>query len=540
MASTLFHHATVFTAAATPAAEAFVVDGDRLAFVGSLAEAEQVAGPDVRRVDLDGAFVLPGFIDAHVHLMMTGESLGGVNLVDADGLEEIQSRLAATRAARPDAARITGRGWLFNQVPDGKPTRQQLDAAVADVPVYLNANDFHSIWLNSAALAEVGITRDTPDPDGGRIGRDPETGEPDGMLFETAVSQLAWPALERLTTDTERDEHLALAFDHLVRAGVTGVVEMATGEADLAALRRVLDREGRLPIRVACHWFVERTGSTDGDLAQVARAAELQQELDSPWLRIAGIKIVSDGVIDACTAAVKAPYADGSLPDPIWDRAALFPVAAAADAAGLQIAVHAIGDEASDIALDALEHAAEVNGPRPRRHRIEHLEVVTRENVERLARLGVIASMQPVHADPAIQPNWRAMLGDDRVKRGYPWAEFEAAGATLAFGTDTPTAPHEALPNMYVASTRASALDPSLGPLESELAVSLANALTHATRDAAFSCQAEGDRGRLEAGLLADFTVIDINPLTSDPKALLSARVLRTVVGGQEVYAADD
>jgi predicted amidohydrolase YtcJ len=198
------------------------------------------------------------------------------------------------------------------------------------------------------------------------------------------------------------------------------------------------------------------------------------------------------------------------------------------------VALHAIGDKAVRIALDALEHAVEVNGTRPRRHRIEHLEYTDPADVPRLARLGVTASMQPVHADPAIQDNWRAMLGDSRVERGYPWPEFVDAGARLALGTDTPTAPHQPLHNMYVAATRRSAIDPALPPNLPRYALPLADAIRHATRDAAWSCRAD-DRGRLEAGLLADLVVLDRDPFTEGPEALLEAKVLHTVVGGSEV-----
>jgi predicted amidohydrolase YtcJ len=213
-------------------------------------------------------------------------------------------------------------------------------------------------------------------------------------------------------------------------------------------------------------------------------------------------------------------------------------VVAAADAAGLQIALHAIGDEASDIALDALEEAYLRNGPRDRRHRIEHLETVTEANVKRLAALGVVASMQPVHADPAIQDNWRIVLGDHRIERAFPWTEFTDAGATLVFSTDAPTAPHQPLPNMYVASTRLSALDPTLEANLPKYAVELAEALCHATRDAAFSCRAEEQQGRISAGYLADFTVLDTNPLQADPSQLLTNHARLTVVGGTTAYDA--
>jgi predicted amidohydrolase YtcJ len=319
--------------------------------------------------------------------------------------------------------------------------------------------------------------------------------------------------------------------------GVTGAVDMAVQDDDLAAFRRAAERHGgTLPLRVKGHWLVERRGTEAENLAQVGRAVQLAEELSGEWLWMCGIKIVVDGVIDSCTAAMKEPYADGSTCEPIWDRESLTPVVVAADAAGLQVALHAIGDEASEIALDALEQAHRVNGPRDRRHRIEHLESVTEDSVRRLAVLGVVASVQPVHADPAIQDNWRAVLGDERVERAYPWTEFLAAGATLAISTDAPTAPHQPLPNLYVATTRRSALDPSLPANLPGYALDLADALCHATRDAAFSCRAEQQEGRIRAGHLADFTVLDTDPFAAEAAQLLINRTRLTVVGGRVAF----
>ncbi|WGW13556.1 amidohydrolase [Saxibacter everestensis] len=536
---TIYRNCSIFTAGEQGFAESLVVEGDRLAWVGDAETAERMAGDSPQVVDLAGSLVVPGFIDAHTHLMMMGQSLQKVGLVDAGNLEEIQRRLLAAREAAPDAELILGVSWLFDHVPGGTPTRQMLDDAIADIPVYLDANDFHSCWVNTAALREMGITKDTPDPIGGTIVKDPTTGEPTGLLLETAAQQHVWSTLAAKVSDEERDDALARTFSTYLAAGVTGGIDMALNELDLQALDRAQSSGGgTLPIRVVGHWFIERTDSAEGNVQQVDRAIGLAKSVCSPWLRVAGIKIVVDGVIDACTAAMTKPFADGSLPGPIWDLESLVPVVTAADAAGLQIAIHAIGDEASDIALTALERAYSVNGARVRRHRIEHLEVVKPENVERLARLGVVASMQPVHADPAIQSNWRSVLGDDRVDRGYPWPEFTDAGARLAFGTDAPTAPYPALPNLFVAATRRSALDPTLEPNISALAVPLSEAIGHATRDAAWSCGAETDLGRLETGMLADFTVIDTDPFVSGVESLLDARIVRTVVGGKTSFAA--
>lgn len=543
MTAQLYVGGRVFTAGADPWAEAFVVDGERLAFVGDDARARAAAGPDVEVIDLGGRLVVPGFTDAHTHLVMMGEALGRVGLTDARTVGEIQRRLRDARSADPAAARVLGRGWLFDSVPGGAPTRQMLDEAVADAPVYLDANDYHSVWVNTAALREMGITRDTPDPHGGRIGRD-DDGEPDGMLYETAAQQHVWTFLAEQTSDADRDAAVERMLQAYAASGVTGAVDMAFDDLGLAALRRaVAARGGRLPLRVAAHWFVENTGDDEANLAQVARAAQIARDVDSPWLRVVGIKLVVDGVIDACTAAMRHPYADGSNAEPIWSPEAITPVVVAADAAGLQVALHAIGDLASDIALGALECAAEVNGarrggPSARPHRIEHLEYAAPGTAARMARLGVTASMQPVHADPAIFDNWAAMLGDDRVDRAFAWPEYREAGALLAFSTDAPTAPHEALPNMYIAATRKSALDPSFEPRHPHFALPLEDSIAHATRDAAASVGDGDERGRLEAGLAADFAVIDADAFADGPESLLTARVVRTVVAGTPVFDA--
>ncbi|GAA2037786.1 amidohydrolase [Agromyces tropicus] len=540
MTRTAYVNARVFTADGPEWADAIAVDGATVAAVGTEADVWAAAGADAEVVDLGGRLVLPGVVDAHTHLVMMGEALGRVGLTDARTLEEIRDRLLAARAAAPDAPRLLGRGWLFDSVPGGVPNAVMLDALLPDVPVYLDANDYHSCWVNTAALAELGITRDTPDPLGGRIGRDAD-GEPDGMLYETAAQVHVWDHLASQSTDADRDAAVERTIAAYLATGVTGVVDMAFDELGLAAFRRAAERRGgTLPIRVVAHWFVANTGDEAQNLAQVRNAVALAAEVDTPWLRIAGIKLVLDGVIDACTAAMRHPYVDGSNADPIWPLDALRPVVAEADAAGLQVAMHAIGDAASGIALDALEHAIAVNGERDRRHRIEHLEYVDRADVDRLARLGVVASMQPVHADPAIWANWAAMLGDERADRGFPWTEVTDAGAVLAFSTDAPTAPHESLPNLYVAATRRSALDASFPANHPEYAVPLADAVRHATRDAAYSCREEHVRGRIAPGLAADFAVIDRNPFDLGDEALLEAHVVRTVVAGRTAYEVSD
>jgi len=409
---------------------------------------------------------------------------------------------------------------------------------VPDRPVMLDANDYHSAWVNTAALLQLGITADSPDPVGGRIDRDPVTGQATGFLEENAAGVYAWDHLERTSTDQSRLEQLRAAIGAANAAGLTGVIDMAMRETDLAAMASAQEH-GWLDLRVVGHWVMDRDGRPEDHLERIAHVAELARRAPTARLRVGGIKLWVDGVIDGCTAAVREPYANGALPEPQWDAAALDPVVAAADAAGLQVAMHAIGDDAVRLALDAVEKAQQANGRAPGelRHRIEHIEYATTAEISRFAELGVTASMQPVHADPAIAENWYAMLGEPRAGFGFRWSDLVAAGARLAFGTDAPTAPFQPLPNLFIAATRRSALDPELGPGRGADQVrSLHEAFAHASADAAWSCFEEDSRGRLAPGLLADLVVIRPDVFDGPPDALLTAEVDRTIVGGREVH----
>ncbi|MFT4136709.1 amidohydrolase [Microbacterium sp.] len=535
MTNDLYVGARVFTADARRWAEALVVDGERISYVGDAQTARRIAGAASEEIDLGGATVVPGFVDGHAHVVGTGEAAEQVDLWGAKTLEEIQRRVGAWARAHPDASRVRAQGWIHSALPDGVPHRAMLDAAVPDRPVYAQSYDYHSIWLNTAALAEAGIDDDTPSPAGGTVHRD-AAGHATGYVDETAMHRLVWPVLDEATTPADQDRFLEAALRAYREAGVTATTEMALDEGDLAAMARA-ERAGTLTARIAAHWRVQPHGDAAANLAQVERAAALSRAHRSDRLRVVGVKILVDGTVDGCTAALGAPYADGSVVGPIWSLDELVPVVVAADAADLQIAMHAIGDEAVRTAIAAVEAAVAANGPRARRHRIEHLEVVGPDEIARLAALGITASMQPVHADPAIQANWRAMLGDERVGRGFPWPELTHAGARLVFGTDSPTSPLAPLPNLFVAATRRSALDPALPPNVPAYAVPLESAIEHATRDAAWACRAEDSYGRLAAGLYADFVVLDRDVFAADPDELLQTRVARTVLGGRTVFS---
>lgn len=529
-----YRNGRIFTASdERPWAESVVVDGALIRFVGPTVDADRLPGID-RTVELDGAVLLPGFVEAHSHLVNLGRSLDQVNLFDVADLAEAQRRLSVAAAQRPDAARILGRSWLLGPLAGEQPHRRMLDAAVPDRPVYLTSNDLHSGWVNSAALAELGIDRSTPDPAGGTIVRDAD-GDATGLLLETAALVLMRGGVERLEDDSVRDAALARALDRYCAAGVTAVADLGLRDAEFAALDRARAR-GALPIPVAGYLRVERCRTRAEELAQVERAVETRARVEgagSPMLRVAGVKVWIDGVIDSGTAAMREPFGDGSRPETLWSREALEAVVVAADAAGMQVAMHAIGDAAVELGIDAVEAALRTNGDRGLRHRLEHLEVVAPSSLERLARLGITASVQPVHADPAVQHAWRERLGDARAARGYPWAELDRAGVRLALGTDAPTAPYAPLPNLFIAATRSSASDSGLPANRPEQALPLERALVAATRGAAGAC-GWTDRGVLAAGLRADFVVLDRDPFAEGPEVLRDATPAAVVIGGVE------
>ena len=534
--TTLFHGATVFTGeAASPTAEAFAVQDGRFLAAGTQDEVRAVVGPDAVEEDLHGAFVLPGFWESHVHMTMLGQALDKVSLRECATLDEIQQRIAEARAADPQATQILGASWYPHAfAPGQQPTAAILDAVVADIPVILDANSLHAAWVNTAGLAALGITRDTPDPLGGQIVRDAD-GEPTGLLLENAAIEYAWGYQAAHSTEADQDRFLDNAFRSYLASGTTGATDMGFSDSDLAVFRRRLERDGRLPFPVDAHWMLRPTGDPEADLAEVERVAairdEMAAEFGTQWLRIVGVKLILDGVIDACTAAMRAPYVGGELPDPLWEREAALRVTTAADARGLQLALHAIGDQASTLALDLVEECVRVNGPREgRRPRVEHLESVAQDTIERMAQLGVTASMQPVHCDPAVLDNWKAMLGDDRAVQGFPWHRFREAGVPIALGTDAPTAPHQAARNLFIALTARSAFDAGRDPYQPERVFDPADALEALTSAGARASGRDGT-GRIAAGLAADFCVLDLNPLTDDPDELLEMQVLRTVTG---------
>ncbi len=423
-------------------------------------------------------------------------------------------------------------------LPGGEPHKALIDSVVADRPAYLEAHDLHSVWVNSLALEEMGITAATGDPAGGEIVRDAGTGEATGYLLESAARLHAWPMLSESGPGAIQ-HHLSVALAEYAAAGVTTLVEMALDEETLESMATLLER-GELTSRIVAHMIVYPSGDASVDLAAVTRVVELRRQHHGNLLRVTGIKLMLDGTIDGCTAALRMPYTDGSNADPVWEPAELADLVTAADALGLQVAVHAIGDRAISLALDAFGATKQRNTAFSARHRVEHLEYATTDDIERLGALGLTASMQPVHVDPMFLDNWIAMLGSERASMGFAWPLFVRAGATLAFGTDSPTAPLEALANMYLAATRRSPLDPTLEPHRPDWALALDAALVHGTRDSAYAAEMDHVVGSLRPGKAADVVVLDDDPLAGDVETLLETRVAMTLMAGEVTYRLGD
>ncbi|KAF9880863.1 amidohydrolase [Colletotrichum karsti] len=433
-----------------------LVQDGKVRAIGSRDEVlpKDMTGLQIR--DLHQRTVLPGFIDGHMHLLLLGQSLRKLDLVHCKTIDDIRSTIKAYAAANPDVPTILCKNWMHTMTPDG------VSAALLDDidarPIFIDASSQHSCWCNSAALDKLGAA-DMADPPGGSIHRDAD-GKPTGVLDEGAMMSVIWPFQAASAPKEERIQAIKAAILEYNAAGYTGVVEMAMDEEAWDSLVTLKDNEPELSIRVSAYWLIKPTADFTANSKQVQRAIELSKLYNSstsPDLRIVGVKVICDGIIDACTAFLSQPYAPAGLPPPIWEREHLEAVVKEADAGGVQVALHAIGDAAIRMAIDAVEK----NGTKGRRHRIEHLELASPEDAQRLGRLGLTASIHPVHADPSILTEWPRLLGEGRCKRAFAYREFADAGALMAIGSDSPTSPWAPMHNLYVASTRHSSRDPS-------------------------------------------------------------------------------
>jgi hypothetical protein len=526
----------VFTGAGRPVAEALAVRGNEILRVGSDREMKQLAGAATTVIDAHGGTVLPGFIDGHVHFVSGGLGMDRVNLLDAESLEAIKKKIREYAAGNPDRPWVLGRGWYYSPFPGGLPTRQQLDELVPDRPAYMTCYDGHTGWANSAALKLAGVTAKTPDPADGVVVKDPKTGEPTGVLKEAAMSLMS----KVLPQPTRADRLRAIrrASEEASRLGITSIHEAGTGEASLEMFEEVR-QSGALNVRVyAALSVTDAMTDADADTFDALR----QRYASNPQIKVGAIKVMEDGVIEAHTAAMLAPYAN----NPATGHANYTPqelqrIVTMMDRRGWQVMTHAIGDGAVRMTLDAYEAAAQVNSAPPagRRHRVEHAETIDPADFPRFTRQNTIVSYMPFHANPtpAQLTVWTANIGPDRSSRGWISRTMQQAGARQVFGSDWPVVALDPRLEINMAVTRRT---PGGLPKEGWLpdqAISLESAIENMTSAGAYASFDEAKKGRLAPGMLADIVILSKDVFAQPPARFLDAVVDMTILGGKVVYS---
>lgn len=539
VADTILLHGKVYTVDAKhPWAEAVAIRGEKIIAVGSDAEIEKFHGNGTKVMDADGRLVLPGFVDCHIHFMDGSLGLERIHLEGAKNPADIQKMLRDYAAKHPDDSWVLGSGWNYAMFGEDKlPHKKYLDEIFPDRPVLISGFDGHTTWANSKALTLAGVTKDTPDPANGAIVRDPKTGEATGALKESAGG-----LVEKIIPKETRAEKLAALRAGLHWANQNGLtrVHSAGGDFEEFDLYDELRRHGDLTVRMYIAYFLDPPALRPQDIAAIEEA---RKKYTGDWLAGGAVKMMVDGVVESHTAALLEPYTDnpsikGKL---FWDPEKYKAAVAELDKRGLQLFTHAIGDYGVRTALDAYENAEKVNHTSDRRPRIEHIETITTADIPRIGKLGVIASMQPLHANPDEDTLdvWAGNLGPDRASRGFVWRDIAAAGGRLAFGSDWNVVTLNPWQGLQAAVTRQTSEGKPVGGWLPQERVTLAQAVEAYTLGAAFAGRHEKTEGSVEPGKVADLIIVSQNIFEIDPHKIGDTTVQTTVVGGKVVYQAE-
>ena len=530
---------------AHPKAEALAVSGDKILAVGSTKEIRALAAPDTAVVDLKGRLLVPGFQDSHLHF--PGASVNSVRLDGLETLDAFQKQLGEFAKSHPHLTWITGGGWGYSVFPNQTVDKKYIDAVISDRPVYVSERDGHMGLANSKALQLARITSDTPDPPNGHIMKDAK-GEPTGELKEAAQRLI----LRHMPSPTEQEvyETLLKHLDEAAADGLTSVQNASWSPADQPVYLRAL-AAGTLKLRFR---FAPLILPTDGGAPRdhklktplTAEDLKLYKELrdmfHGPLIKFGSIKGFLDGTVDARTAAMFEPYVGGGTGIPFWEQDDLNKTVALYDKEGFQVLLHAIGDKAINMALNSFEYAAKTNGKTGRRHRVEHAEVPRLADLPRFKELGVIASTQPLFANPdaTVLKNYAVLLGPERASHADAFKLYDDAGAVQAFGSDWGVFDFAPLKGIYCAVTRTTPEGTPKGGWYPENRITVEAALRHYTRDGAYANFDEEVRGTLTPGKLADLVVLSKNILTVSPTEIVKTKVLLTVMGGRDTYRDKD
>ena len=519
-----------------PWAEAIAITGGKIVAVGDRKRIEGLRTPNTRVIDAGQRLLTPGFVDCHIHFMQGSLGLTQVDLNEVTSVAEIQKRVKTYADNHPNAPWIQGMGWTYPTFgPSALPNKKMLDDVMPDRPVFLEAFDGHSAWANSKALALAGIDRNTPDPPNGKIIRD-EKGDPTGALQESAADMVA-----AKTPEPPRSERLDALRKGLREANRVGLVRVHSAGQDFEYLDLYdeLRKRGELTLRFYIAYFLDPPGLTPQSTALIENARKQFSPSDD-WIETGAVKTMLDGVIEAHTAAMLAPYSDdpSQIGKLFWDPDAYKSNVADLDARGFQIFTHAIGDKAVRLALDSYQNAAEVNHTKDARARIEHIETVSVADIDRFGKLGVIASMQPLHAypDEDTLDIWSRNAGPERASRAWVWGSIQRSGGALAFGSDWPVVTLNPWRGVQMAMTRQTTEGKPAGGFIPSQRLSLEDAIRAYTLGAAFAGHREKTEGSLEPGKLADLLLLDQDLFKIEPSEISKTEVLMTMIGGKIVY----
>src|SRR2546425_13001498 len=535
VADTVVTNARIYTVnSKQPWAEALAITGDKILAVGSAKDVAPYRGPATKVIDAGGRLMLPGFTDCHIHFMDGSMGLTQVDLNGTKSIAEIQKRVKDYAAAHPKEPWITGMGWTYPTFgPSALPDKKFLDEVVAARTVYLVAFDGHSSWANSKALALAGINRETPDPPNGKIVRD-EKGEASGALKESAGDLVG-----KLLPKPAREERLAALRMGMHEANKFGLVGVHSAGQDFEWLDLYdeLRHSGELTVRFYIAYFLDPPQLTPDAIEKIEQARRTYRD---EWISAGVVKTMLDGVVEAHTAAMLAPYSDdptqiGKL---FWEPAKYKQAVKELDRRGLQIFTHAIGDRAVRLSLDAYEQAEKSNQTHDTRPRIEHIETISAQDIPRFGKLGVVASFQPLHAypDEDTLKIWARNVGPERAQRAWVWRSIESTGGLLAFGSDWPVVTLNPWPGVQNALTRQTTEgNPPDGFVPKER-ISLEDTIKAYTLGAAVAGRREKTEGSIEPGKLADLIVLSQDLFKIPPTEIVKTEVLLTFVGGKVVY----
>jgi hypothetical protein len=533
-------HARIYTVnEKQPWAEALAMRGERIVAVGSDKEIAAYRGSSTQVVDAAGRLVLPGFEDCHIHFMDGSLGLTQVDLNDTKTVPEIQSRVKEYATSHPQEKEpwITGMGWTYPTFGAAAlPDKKILDDVVPDRPVYLVAFDGHTSWANSKALAMAGITKETADPPNGKIVRD-ANGEPTGALKESAGDLVA-----RQMPKPTRAERLAALRNGIHEANKFGLTRMQSAGQDFEFLDMFdeLRRGGDLTMRFYIAYFLNPPELRPQDLEKIESA---RQTYHDEWISGGAVKTMLDGVVEAHTAAMLTPYSDdpSQIGKMFWDEDKYKAAIAELDKRGFQIFTHAIGEKAVRTALDAYENAAQANHTSDARLRIEHIETIAADDIPRFGKLGVIASVQPLHLypDAGTLQIWARNAGPERAQRAWSFHSIEARGGKLAFGSDWPVVTMNPWKGLQTGVTRKTHEGKPEGGFVPSEAVTLEDGIKAYTLGAAFAGRREREEGSLETGKLADLIIVDQDLFKIPASKIDQTKVLLAIVGGKVVYQSD-